>query len=101
MKVLADMEHWGIGVDMERCLCARNILVKKLKELEKEAHSLAGLSFSLSTSADIANVLYTRLKLPIPDSGKKGKLHPSTDKHSLDILRCHFFPLLFYLLFVT
>ncbi|XP_020246250.1 helicase and polymerase-containing protein TEBICHI isoform X2 [Asparagus officinalis] len=87
VKVLADMEFWGIGVDMEGCLRARHILVKKLKELEKEAHTLAGMSFSLNTSADIANVLYTQLMLPIPQNCKKGKLHPSTGKHSLDILR--------------
>ncbi|XP_073110579.1 helicase and polymerase-containing protein TEBICHI isoform X1 [Elaeis guineensis] len=87
VKVLADMELWGIGVDMEACLQARHILMRKLKELEKEAYRLAGMPFSLYTAADIANVLFTHLKLPIPRSCNKGKLHPSTDKHSLDQLR--------------
>ncbi|KAG1335104.1 putative DNA-directed DNA polymerase [Cocos nucifera] len=87
VKVLADMELWGIGVDMEACLHARHILMRKLKELEKEAYRLAGMPFSLYTAADIANVLFTHLKLPIPQSCNKGKLHPSTDKHSLDLLR--------------
>nr|CAD1822289.1 unnamed protein product [Ananas comosus var. bracteatus] len=87
VNVLADMELWGIGVDMEACLHARNIVIKKLKELEKEAHTLAGTPFSLHTTADVANVLYKQLKLPIPQGCEQGKLHPSTDKHSLDLLR--------------
>ncbi|PKU62051.1 helicase and polymerase-containing protein TEBICHI isoform X1 [Dendrobium catenatum] len=87
VKVLADMELWGVGVDMEACLRARHVLMRKLKELEKDAHNLAGMPFSLYSTADIAHVLYTRLKLPIPNNSKKGKLHPSTNKHSLDLLR--------------
>ncbi|KAF8407042.1 hypothetical protein HHK36_006167 [Tetracentron sinense] len=87
VNVIADMELWGIGVDMERCLLARHTLGKKLRELEKEAYKLAGMSFSLYTAADIAHVLYRHLKLPIPEGCNKGKQHPSTDKHSLDLLR--------------
>ncbi|XP_065030525.1 helicase and polymerase-containing protein TEBICHI isoform X5 [Musa acuminata AAA Group] len=87
VAVLADMEHWGMAVDMEACLRERHVLMRKLKELEKEAYKLAGMAFSLYTAADIANVLYTHLKLPIPQGRNKGKLHPSTDKHSLDQLR--------------
>ncbi|XP_073012513.1 helicase and polymerase-containing protein TEBICHI isoform X1 [Typha latifolia] len=87
VNVLADMELWGIGVDMEACLRARHLLIRKLRELEKEAYTLAGRPFSLYTTADIANVLYNYLKLPVPQGCDKGKLHPSTDKHSLDLLR--------------
>uniref|UniRef100_A0A0D9XYP7 Helicase and polymerase-containing protein TEBICHI n=1 Tax=Leersia perrieri TaxID=77586 RepID=A0A0D9XYP7_9ORYZ len=87
VNVLADMELWGIGADMDACLRARHIIIKKLKELEKEAYKLAGKSFSLNATADIADVLYTHLKLPVPKGCEKGKLHPSTDKQSLDHLR--------------
>ncbi|KAK4419988.1 Helicase and polymerase-containing protein TEBICHI [Sesamum alatum] len=85
-NVLADMEIWGIGVDMEGCLRARHILGRKLKCLEREAYKLAGKTFSLSMPADIASILYEHLKLPMPE-GYKGKQHPSTDKHCLDVLR--------------
>jgi DNA polymerase theta len=85
--VLADMEMWGVGIDMDACLNARHILIKKLKQLEKEAYELAGMPFSLHAAADIANVLYRHLKLPAPKGCDKGKLHPSTNKQSLDILR--------------
>ncbi|XP_039143908.1 LOW QUALITY PROTEIN: helicase and polymerase-containing protein TEBICHI-like [Dioscorea cayenensis subsp. rotundata] len=88
VKVLADMELWGIGIDMEACLHARHILVRKLKELEAEAYSLAGIRFSLSTAADIANVLYRHLKLPLPKGCNIGKTTPYTRiKRSLDLLR--------------
>ncbi|XP_059592184.1 helicase and polymerase-containing protein TEBICHI isoform X2 [Vitis vinifera] len=87
VTILADMEVWGIGVDMEGCIQARNVLGKKLRHLEKEAYELAGMTFSLYTAADIANVLYGHLKLPIPEGHNKGKQHPSTDKHCLDLLR--------------
>ena len=87
VTILADMEVWGIGVDMEGCIQARNVLGKKLRHLEKKAYELAGMAFSLHTAADIANVLFGHLKLPIPEGHKKGKQHPSTDKHCLDLLR--------------
>ncbi|MBA0816932.1 hypothetical protein Gohar_001542, partial [Gossypium harknessii] len=87
VRVLAEMELWGIGINMEGCLWARNLLGEKLRYLEKEAYKLAGMKFSLSTAADIANVLYGHLKLPVPEGRNKGKQHPSTDKHCLDLLR--------------
>ncbi|QCD99446.1 helicase and polymerase-containing protein TEBICHI isoform X1 [Vigna unguiculata] len=87
VNVLADMELWGIGVDLERCIQARKLLVNRLKHLEKEAYKLAGITFSLNMPADIAKVLYEHLKLPIPNVQNKGKQHPSTGKHCLDALR--------------
>ncbi|KAM0921821.1 hypothetical protein ACQ4PT_006730 [Festuca glaucescens] len=87
VNVLADMELWGIGADMDACLRGRHIIIKKLKELEKEAYTLVGKSFSLNANADIADILFTHLKLPVPKGCEKGKLHPSTDKQCLDHLR--------------
>lgn len=87
MNVLADMELWGIGIDLERCIQARKLLVKRLRYLENEAYKLAGMTFSLNMPADVAKVLFEHLKLPIPDRRNKGKQHPSTDKHCLDALR--------------
>uniref|UniRef100_A0A2P2PZA8 Uncharacterized protein n=1 Tax=Rhizophora mucronata TaxID=61149 RepID=A0A2P2PZA8_RHIMU len=44
------------------------------------------MTFSLYAPADIANVLYGHLKLPIPEGPDEGKQHPSTNKHYLDLL---------------
>jgi DNA polymerase theta len=90
------MELWGIGADMDACLNARHIIIRKLKELEKEAHRLAGKSFSLNATADIADILYTHLKLQVPKGCEKGKLHPSTDKQSLEHLRYFLFPTFYF-----
>lgn len=89
VRVLSDMEKWGIGVNMEACRQARCVLEQKLKELAEKAQTLSGVRFSLSTPADVANVLYGHLKLPVPEGCNKGKQHPSTDKHALDLLRHH------------
>ncbi|KAH9300440.1 hypothetical protein KI387_012023, partial [Taxus chinensis] len=89
VKVLADMENWGIGIDMEVCWKAKRVLEHKIRELEENAQMLAGVTFSLSTPADVANVLYSHLKLPVPAGCNKGKQHPRTDKHALDLLRNH------------
>lgn len=86
MKVLAEMEMWGLGVDMEACRDVQSLLHQKLRALEMKAQELAGMTFSLSVPAEVANVLYRHLKLPVPP-GCKGKQHPSTDKHALDALR--------------
>ncbi|XP_047970916.1 helicase and polymerase-containing protein TEBICHI [Salvia hispanica] len=86
VNILADMEISGIGVDMEGCLRVRHVLGEKLKMLEKEAYRLAGKTFSLSMPADIANILYEHLKLPMPE-GYEGKNHHRTDKHCLEMLR--------------
>lgn len=84
------MEVCGIGVNMEFCLKARQLLLEKLRELHTKACKLAGRSFSLSSTAETADILYNHLKLPVPEGSKKGKQHPSTDKHSLDFLRYFF-----------
>ncbi|KAI8542202.1 hypothetical protein RHMOL_Rhmol08G0119700 [Rhododendron molle] len=63
---------------------ARQVLRRKLRYLEMEADSM---TFSLYSVPDIANVLYGRLMLPIPEGSNRAKQHPSTDKHCLDLLR--------------
>jgi DNA polymerase I-like protein with 3'-5' exonuclease and polymerase domains len=99
VKVLAEMESSGIGVDMEACSKIRQIIEKRLKGLEAQAHQLAGTPFALSVPAEVAHTLYKHLRLPVPAGCKQGKHHPSTNKHALDLLR---YKLSFYLLrFVT
>lgn len=88
MKVLTDMETWGLGVDMNACRKAQSLLHSKLRALEVRAEQLAGTNFSLTVPAEVAHILYRHLKLPVPP-GCKGKQHPSTDKHALDALRSH------------
>ncbi|KAL2622687.1 hypothetical protein R1flu_002892 [Riccia fluitans] len=87
VKVLVSMELSGIGVDMDACSRTRKLLEQRLRELEAKAHRLAGISFSLSLPADVANVLYKHLKLPVPAGCPMGKHHPSTNKQTLELLK--------------
>ncbi|CAM6130031.1 unnamed protein product [Calypogeia fissa] len=87
VKVLAEMESSGIGVDMDAFGDIRQVTQKRIRGLEARAHQLAGTSFALSVPADVANTLYKHLKLPVPPGCKKGKQHPSANKHALDLLR--------------
>ena len=92
------MESRGIRVNMEGCKSARQHLETKIRQLEERAHELAGVLFSLSVPAEVASVLYTHLKLPVPTGCNKGKQHPSTDKQALDALM---YGLLFVVLFLN
>ncbi|KAL3691255.1 hypothetical protein R1sor_004906 [Riccia sorocarpa] len=87
VKVLASMECSGIGVDMDACTRTRKLLEQRLRQLEAKAHRLAGISFTLSLPADVANVLFKHLKLPVPAGCPKGKHHPSTNKQTLELLK--------------
>lgn len=87
MPVLVRMESCGIHIDMNDCRQMRELLVKKIEALDTTAHALAGINFSLSAPAEVADILYKHLKLPVPPGCNKGKLHPSTDKQALDYLR--------------
>ncbi|KAF3772270.1 Helicase and polymerase-containing protein TEBICHI [Nymphaea thermarum] len=48
---------------------------------------LAGMKFSLRNTTDVADILYTHLKLPMMEKCNKKKLHPSIEKHCLELLR--------------
>ncbi len=64
LVVLAKMELNGIGFSPEECANQRDILQKRVSELENEAYSLASHTFSLSSPEDVASVLFLELKLP-------------------------------------
>ncbi|RID50585.1 hypothetical protein BRARA_H01306 [Brassica rapa] len=75
--------HSNPNIDKE----VKKRLSPEAAEAANRTFELAGMTFSLHSPADISNVLFRQLKLPIPENHNKGKLHPSTDKHCLDLLR--------------
>lgn len=79
--ILAKMELNGMGFNPEECDIQKNIMKKKLLQLEEEAYTQAGHSFSLSSSSDLSLVLFTELKLPPSgdpfNPGIKKMLNPS------------------------
>jgi DNA polymerase-1 len=83
LPVIAQMERKGVKLDVS---ALRTISSKVDAECEtklKGIHALAGREFNVGSNQQLAQVLYTDLKLPIL---KKGKTGPSTDQEVLEKL---------------
>ncbi|XP_040556397.1 HAUS augmin-like complex subunit 3 isoform X1 [Gallus gallus] len=63
IKVLAVMETHKIHVDKQELKKTSEILGLRLKELEEEAHQIAGERFLLTSSSQLREVLFEKLKL--------------------------------------
>jgi DNA polymerase-1 len=68
IDVLARMERIGVRVDAAVLRQQSDELAKRLWELEREAHELAGERFNLGSPKQLQMILFERLGLP---SGKK------------------------------
>eukprot|EP00045_Choanoeca_perplexa_P016147 m.213910 g.213910 ORF g.213910 m.213910 type:complete len:557 (+) comp17182_c0_seq2:255-1925(+) len=81
-RLLADMTTIGITVDVARLTAAKASLSSRIAQLETEAQEVAGQKFLLSSSVQLREVLYTKLKLGqgilIPKTGK-GQLSTNED----------------------
>ena len=106
LLVLAKVELNGIGFSPEECGKQKDVLQCRLAELEQEAYNMAGHTFSLTSSEDIASVLYHELGLPSGSNatrklrGQKGAglvrranasrvKHLSTAKDVLEKIKSH------------
>ncbi|NXD20704.1 DPOLN polymerase, partial [Spelaeornis formosus] len=63
IKILAVMETHKIYVDKQELKRTSEILALRLKELEQEAHEVAGERFLLTSSHQLREVLFDKLKL--------------------------------------
>jgi DNA polymerase theta len=64
LLVLTKVELNGIGFSPDECTNQKDFLQVRVLELEEEAYHLAGHTFSLTSSDDVASVLFLELKLP-------------------------------------
>ncbi len=72
LLVFTKIELNGIGFSPDECTNQRDILQKRVSELEQEAYNIAGHTFSLTSPEDVASVLFIELKLPSgPDIKQK------------------------------
>lgn len=91
VPILAKLEFVGIGFNDSKCQNQRSIIENTLTCIEKKAHIIAGSNFSLSSPAEVAEILFIKLKLPVleyEDQGnlgkrKKNSTHPSTSNEVL------------------
>jgi len=83
VPVLTRMERHGIKVDLAVLAELSRDVDAQCLSFEAQLHSLAGRAFNVNSNAQLAQVLYTDLALPVL---KKGKTGPSTDAEVLEKL---------------
>ncbi len=82
--VLLRMERRGIAVDIGKLEELSAQMAERLQELGKEIHEQAGGPFNIDSPKQLAEVLFTKLGLPVQ---KRTKTGPSTDAEVLEKLR--------------
>ncbi|MCB0997295.1 MAG: DNA polymerase I [Acidimicrobiales bacterium] len=84
VRVLARMEHIGVGVDVARLTELRNQLVSDVERLRAAVVEDAGHEFNVNSTKQLREVLFDELGLA---TQKKTKTGYSTDAASLEKLR--------------
>jgi DNA polymerase I len=83
VPVLAQMERTGIRLDVERLAEVGKDIEGRLVVAEERCHELAGRSFNVGSTKEVATVLFEELELPVI---KKTKTGYSTDHSVLEAL---------------
>lgn len=71
VPVLAKMERNGVRVDTEALKQSSLHFTARMEEIEKEIHSMAGLTFNIASPKQVGEVLFDKLK--IVEKAKKTK----------------------------
>ena len=82
--VVAEMESYGIKVDIALLRRASEDFAKRMAELEAEIHKLAGHPFNIASPQQLGKVLFDELKLAPGGKTKSGA--PGTDAAILEEL---------------
>jgi DNA polymerase-1 len=83
-RVLFDMERTGVLIDRDKLEAQSAELGKRIAELERRAHELAGQPFNLGSPKQIGEILFGKLGLPVVKKTSTGA--PSTDEEVLEKL---------------
>ena len=86
ITVLARMEHRGIKLDSAMLAEMDVTLSEELTKIRSQMYDLAGVEFNISSPAQLADILFTKLELPTAGI-KRGKTGFSTGQKELDKLR--------------
>jgi len=84
--VLADMESAGLLVDRAALAVSETHLNSYLDQVVRDIRSQAGPDFNPASPKQVAELLFTKLGLPVVSKTKNG---PSTDASVLEVLRHH------------
>jgi DNA polymerase I len=82
--VLFRMERHGVLIDSAKLAVQGRELGERAMALEREAYTLAGAPFNLSSPKQLGEILFTRMQLPVRKKTSTGQ--PSTDEEVLQEL---------------
>ncbi|MBI1878526.1 MAG: DNA polymerase I [Chloroflexi bacterium] len=85
--VLKDMELAGVKLDVPALRQMSGQMTDRLRELEQDIYSAAGLSFNINSTQQLSDVLFGKLALPTEGLSKTKSGHYSTAAGVLDSLR--------------
>jgi len=86
IEILAEMEMHGVKLNVDIFYGISETINKKIVNLEKKIHALAGEEFNVNSSRQLAEILFTKLKIPAADI-KKGKTGYSTASMELQKIK--------------
>ena len=86
ISVLARMEYEGIQLDCDYLAKFNDQITDQISDLEQQIYGFADTEFNISSPAQLAEILFDKLKLPT-QGVKKGKTAYSTAANELDKLR--------------
>lgn len=84
IPVLMGMEHHGVLLDRKLLVTQSRELTDKMRELETQAHQLAGGPFNLGSPKQLQEILFEQQGLPVVRKTPKGQ--PSTAEDVLEEL---------------
>jgi DNA polymerase-1 len=88
VRVLARMEHLGVGIDVEELRALHQRLGAEVDELTRQIHEDAGEEFKINSVPQLRSVLYEKLRLaPKGAPAKRTKTGLSTDATALEKLK--------------
>ena len=83
VRVLADMEAWGVGVEPELLEAMAEQVGAAIDATRERIHALAGREFNVNSPKQLAQILFEEMGLPVIHKTKSG---PSTDARVLNAL---------------
>lgn len=83
VRVLAEMEAWGVGVDRELLESMGAELGEAIEGSKERIHALAGREFNINSPKQLGEILFEEMDLPVIHKTKSG---PSTDARVLTAL---------------
>lgn len=85
VKIVAQMEDWGIRLDTEKIVALQSQLQEESKACQREIYSLAGNPFDINSPTQLSALLF--LKLGLKSVKKTPSGAKSTDSESLEAIK--------------